>query len=74
MTTTEVQAIFDKLDRIDDRLRAIEIRSASTNCADHEGRIRSLERARWIAAGVAAAAGGTLGGVIGKIASLVSGG
>jgi len=34
---------------------------------DHELRIRALEKARWIIAGVAAAGGGAAGGVISSL-------
>jgi hypothetical protein len=34
--------------------------------ADHESRIRRLERAVWLAAGVAAAAGSAIGSVLGS--------
>lgn len=34
---------------------------------DHEVRLRSLERAKWIVAGLAAAGGGTLGSIFSNI-------
>lgn len=36
---------------------------------DHESRIRSLERAKWLIAGIAAAGGGTAGTLISQFLS-----
>lgn len=40
---------------------------ALTSLTDHEGRIRALERSKWLAVGAAAAAGG----IAGKVAGLL---
>jgi hypothetical protein len=42
-------------------LHGADIRELRSDSADHEARIRSLERKVWIAAGFAAAVGGVIG-------------
>lgn len=54
------------------RIRALEGRDdpdveQSKQLHDHEGRLRKLERAVWIVAGLAAALGGGLGGYISSL-------
>ena len=56
MTDADVADLKVAIARIETKLDA-----ALTVGADHEARIRRLERAVWLAAGAAAAAGGTLG-------------
>lgn len=56
---TSQQALTDTLGPLSVRMSTLE----QTN-ADHENRIRRLERAVWIAAGVAAAVGSTAGSVL----------
>lgn len=43
------------------RLRALEVDNAPGGHADHETRIRRLERSMWLIAGAAAAGGGVAG-------------
>lgn len=40
---------------------------ALTNQADHETRLRALERSKWVAVGAAAAAGGITGRLAGML-------
>jgi len=49
-------AQFERLVRIETKLDL-----ANNNHADHEARIRKLERTVWVASGAAATVGGTLG-------------
>lgn len=52
---------FERLVRIETKLDL-----ATGNHADHELRIRRLERAVWVASGAAATVGGTLGTLLGR--------
>lgn len=52
-------AQFERLVRIETKLDL-----ANTSSADHESRIRRLERSMWLAAGAAAAAGGVIGQLV----------
>jgi hypothetical protein len=45
----------------------VKLDQALANHADHETRIRKLERALWIATGAAAAGGGTLGAIASQL-------
>lgn len=62
---TDGREVLDRLVRIETKLD-----SQLTRSEDHEGRIRRLERAVWVASGAAA----TAGGVVGSIAQQVMGG
>lgn len=55
-----------------ERVARIEVKvdQALIQNADHETRIRRLERALWMAAGFAAAAGGLIGAVVAKLIGL----
>lgn len=57
------EQIAAQLATISERLARIETKvdSMTSKIGDHEFRIRSLERARWISIGLAATAGGTFG-------------
>ncbi len=49
-----------------ERIARLEVKldHSTTQHADHEGRIRQLERARWLATGFAASLGGVVGTVV----------
>lgn len=51
------------------RLRLVEARPSPDPAreADHEARLRALERVRWVAIGAAVAAGGVAGKVVGLL-------
>ncbi|MEV1199471.1 hypothetical protein [Microbispora rosea] len=55
----ELKTVGSKLDRLDGK-----VDGTVAEVADHETRIRKLERVVWIAAGAAAAGGGVVGAVI----------
>lgn len=61
----QAEQIAAALATISDRLARIETKldGLSTTGADHEARIRALEKTKWIAIGAAAAAGGVAGQV-----------
>lgn len=52
-----------------ERVTRIEVKldQALAHGADHEARIRRLERALWMAVGFAAAAGGLIGAVVARL-------
>lgn len=56
-----------------ERVTRIEVMldQALTHGADHEARIRRLERALWTAAGFAAAVGGLVGAVVARLIGMV---
>lgn len=55
---TEVAILNDKI--------PVEIQKTDAEIADHEGRIRRLERLVWVATGAAAAAGSALTSVLSR--------
>lgn len=69
--TQRMVRVETKLDVANTRLDAHEARlitlERSIPDADHEARIRKLERAIWIASGTALAGGGVLGSVLSSI-------
>jgi len=50
-----------------DRIRALEIDNTPGGHADHETRIRRLERSMWLIAGAAAAGGGAAGQLVASL-------
>lgn len=58
---------------VNERLVRIETKldQALAQHADHETRIRSLERAKWMAAGFAAAGGGIVGAIVSRLMGVV---
>lgn len=56
-----------------ERVTRIEVKldQALSRDADHETRIRRLERAFWVAAGVAAPAGGLVGAVVTRLIGMM---
>lgn len=60
----ELKGLPAKVEDHEARIRILEGRPVS---ADHELRIRSLEKSRWLAAGFAAAIGGSAGGVLSQL-------
>jgi len=77
-TLERLVRIETKLDYMTDTFRSLEKRLDSQDVKietveksipdqDHETRIRKIERAMWIVAGLAAAGGGTAGGLVSQI-------
>lgn len=64
----KMQNVEGRIEKLELAVAQNDVRGATrdNNEKDHEGRIRSLEKKLWIAAGAASAAGGTVG-VIGKL-------
>lgn len=61
---TKLDSATNRLDSHEIRLSAIE---KSVPDPDHEARLRKLERAVWIAGGIALAGGGALGSILSSI-------
>ncbi|ALL74273.1 hypothetical protein AD006_01145 [Pseudonocardia sp. EC080610-09] len=61
---TKLDHILMRIDGHEVRISKLEDRVPDP---DHESRIRKLEKAVWIASGIAAAAGGTLGSLIAPV-------
>lgn len=61
---TKIDYMGDMIKGQDSRINSVESRVPDP---DHEARIRKIERAMWIVAGLAAAGGGTAGGFISQI-------
>lgn len=70
-TIERLVRIETKLDYMSDTFKSQDARIISLETripdADHETRIRKLERALWMVAGAAAAGGGTAGALISQI-------
>lgn len=64
---TKLDVIHEQRQDHDLRLRTLEIDNTPGGHQDHETRIRRLEKSVWVAAGFAAAVGGTLGSIIGPL-------
>ncbi|MFC5997103.1 hypothetical protein ACFQE5_23095 [Pseudonocardia hispaniensis] len=69
---TKLDMVIDRLDGShddhEDRIRALEQRpNPAVIAVDHESRLRRLERAVWVASGVALVGGGLVGGVVGPL-------
>lgn len=81
VSSADELALFERLIRIETkldvansnqadqelRIRQLEIDNTPGGHKDHETRIRRLERAVWIVAGFAAAAGGVAGSMLGPL-------
>lgn len=61
---TKIDYMGDIFKSQEARITAVENRIPDP---DHEARLRKLERAMWMVAGVAAAGGGTAGGLISQL-------
>lgn len=60
---TKIDFLSERLAHNEGRLSNLE-RAVSTPNADHEARLRKLEKVVWVAMGFAAAGGGVLGGFV----------
>jgi hypothetical protein len=61
---TKVDVSLATQDQHSDRIRALEVDNTPGGHADHETRIRRLERSMWLIAGAAAAGGGVAGQLV----------
>lgn len=61
---TKQDITLQKVDDQENRIRALEQDNTPGGHADHESRIRRLERSMWLIAGAAAAGGGVAGQLV----------